>query len=117
MNALIPIVKTSLKQLLWRPSSVLIALSLACVAFSRAAQAVTPAPDGGYPNQNTAEGEDALLKLTTGSNNTAIGFQALVSNTDGQGNTAIGASQVRRPRFELANKERRTAPLLPVFTE
>jgi hypothetical protein len=28
---------------------------LACFALSPAAQAVTPAPDGGYPNQNISE--------------------------------------------------------------
>src|SRR6476469_8178048 len=54
------------------------------------AQAVTPAPDGGYPNQNTAEGDDALFSLTTGSNNTAVGWFALRENTDGSNNTAVG---------------------------
>lgn len=28
-------------------------------------QAVSPPPDGGYPNQNTAEGQNALLSVTT----------------------------------------------------
>jgi hypothetical protein len=41
------------------------------------AQAVSPPPDGGYPDDNTAEGTDALFKLTSGIGNTAIGFQAL----------------------------------------
>jgi hypothetical protein len=54
------------------------------------AQAVTPAPDGGYPNQNTAEGDDALFSLTTGSNNTAIGWWSLRTNTEGFNNTAVG---------------------------
>src|SRR5207237_1353328 len=52
---------------------------------------VTPAPDGGYPNRNTAEGDSALLNLTTGSANTANGFQALVSDTAGSQNAANGA--------------------------
>ena len=56
-----------------------------------AAFAVDPPPDGGYPNQNTAEGEDALLALTTGFANTAIGFEALSSNTSGDFNTANGS--------------------------
>ena len=36
-------------------------------ALSPTARAVTPAPDGGYPNNNTAEGDNALFSLTTGS--------------------------------------------------
>jgi len=51
---------------------------------------VVPAPDGGYPNNNTAEGTDALFSLTNGDNNTAIGFTALYSNTGGGNNTAVG---------------------------
>src|SRR5438105_2130140 len=68
----------------------LVALALAWFALSPMAQAVTPAPDGGYPNQNTAEGDKALFSLTTGVNNTANGFQALQSNTTGSYNTANG---------------------------
>ena len=51
-----------------------IATLLACLALSPGAQALTPAPDGGYPNQNTAEGDDALFSLTTGSRNAAVGL-------------------------------------------
>jgi hypothetical protein len=68
----------------------LIPLVLAWFALSPTVRAVVPAPDGGYPNQNTAEGEDALFSLTTGINNTAIGFQALHDNTTGNQNTANG---------------------------
>ena len=64
-------------------------LSLACVMT---AFAVDPPPDGGYPNQTTAEGEDALLNLTTGVDNTALGFHALQSTTTGFENTAVGES-------------------------
>jgi len=53
--------------------------------------AVSPAPDGGYPANNTAEGDDALFSLTTGHDNTAIGFDSLYSNTEGFNNTASGA--------------------------
>jgi endosialidase-like protein len=56
------------------------------------ARAVLPAPSGGYPGQNTAEGDNALFSLTTGVSNTAIGFEALFSNTYGLGNTAVGDS-------------------------
>jgi hypothetical protein len=70
---------------------VLVALSLACFAFSPGAQAVSPPPDGGYPGGNTAEGQDALLHLTTGAHNTAVGFSSLKSDTTGSYNTAIGS--------------------------
>ena len=70
-----------------------LALALAWFALSPPAHAVTPAPDGGYPNQNTAEGDSALFSLTTGTDNTAIGFDALYSNTGvyGSWNTAVGS--------------------------
>src|SRR5207249_626255 len=70
----------------------LIPLALACFALLAAPNAfgVTPAPDGGYANENTAEGSDALFSLTTGVNNTAIGFEALYYNTTGNHNTANG---------------------------
>jgi endosialidase-like protein len=53
-------------------------------------KAVVPAPGGGYPNFNTAEGDQALLTLTTGAWNTALGFQALSHDTTGTSNTATG---------------------------
>src|SRR6266550_4261276 len=61
------------------------------IALSLTAQAVVPAPDGGYPRQNTAEGAGALLSLTTGGFNTAVGYLSLQGNTTGSGNTATGA--------------------------
>jgi len=72
----------------------LITLALAWFALSPTPNAfgVSPAPDGGYPNFNTAEGTDALFSLTTGSSNTANGDSALYSNTTGGGNTANGTS-------------------------
>jgi hypothetical protein len=70
----------------------LVLFVLACFALSPIARAVDPPPDGGYPNGNTAEGEDALLSLTTGEFNTAIGFQALFNNLTGNGNTATGSN-------------------------
>jgi hypothetical protein len=69
---------------------VLLTFALVCFVLSPTAQAVVPAPDGGYANNNTAEGTNALLHLTTGSDNTAIGFNALFSNTRGHDNTANG---------------------------
>ncbi len=75
----------------------LIPLVLACFALAPApkAFAVTPAPDGGYPNFNTAEGTNALFSLTNGDRNTANGFAALYSNTGGFQNTANGAAALQ----------------------
>jgi len=64
---------------------------LVCVIFLPRAQAVVPAPDGAYPNGNTAEGQNALFSLTTGGYNTAVGFVSLRSDTTNSFNTAIGA--------------------------
>ncbi len=69
----------------------LLLVALACFAFSPSTRAVSPAPDGGYANQNTAEGSDALFNLTSGESNTAIGYHALFSATRGGANTANGA--------------------------
>ena len=69
----------------------LIAGVLACFAISPVAQAVVPAPDGGYPGGNTAEGQAALFSLTIGGFNTGVGYLSLRSNTTASLNTAIGA--------------------------
>src|SRR5260370_5118733 len=74
-----------------RSASILPALALAAFALSPKVQAVSPPPDGGYAGGNTAEGQAALLSLTTGGFNTAVGFLSLRSDTTGQFNTAIGA--------------------------
>ncbi|MGI8957364.1 MAG: tail fiber domain-containing protein [Chthoniobacterales bacterium] len=67
------------------------AFFLACFALSPTARAVDPPPDGGYPNNNTAEGDGALFSLRDGFNNTAIGFNALYSLKRGSEETAIGS--------------------------
>jgi hypothetical protein len=69
----------------------LIVLLLVCFAPLQRTQGVVPAPDGGYPGGNTAEGENALFSLTSGTYNTAVGLESLGSNTGGKLNTAIGA--------------------------
>ena len=63
---------------------------LAC-SLLISAQAVSPPPDGGYPGGNTAEGQNALLSLTTGTYNTGVGFSSLSVTTTGKFNTAVGA--------------------------
>jgi hypothetical protein len=56
-------------------------------------KAVNPPPDGGYPGQNTAEGEEALFNLSPrATDDTAIGWRALFSTTTGNDNTAIGSA-------------------------
>jgi trimeric autotransporter adhesin len=70
---------------------VLITLALLCFALVQNTQAVSPPPDGGYPGGNTAEGQNALFSLTTGTSNTANGYEALKANTTGINNTAVGA--------------------------
>ena len=80
-----------------QPNLVIAALKLltmfACLGLASLAKALSPAPDGGYPNFNTAEGQNALLNLdtSTGSANTAVGSLSLQTNVDGSFNTGVGA--------------------------
>ena len=60
-------------------------VAFVCFGFlSTAVKRSAPAPDGGYPGGNTAEGQNALLSLTTGLYNTAIGLYALLSDSTGE---------------------------------
>jgi uncharacterized coiled-coil protein SlyX len=59
-------------------------------AFPLETRSVSPAPDGGYPNGNTAVGDAALFSLTNGTWNSALGLQALYHNSSGFYNTAVG---------------------------
>ena len=95
----ISIVANSITHSRLRHSFILIPLVLACFALSPRVQAVVPAPDGGYPGNNTAEGDNALFNLVVSNisdnvNNTAVGYNALVGITFlgvGSYNTATGA--------------------------
>jgi Chaperone of endosialidase len=80
----------------------LVACALACFVVLHQARAVVPAPDGGYPGRNTAEGDEALFNLTTGADNTAAGFGALFRNTTGSDNTAVGSQALFSNSFSLA---------------
>ena len=73
----------------YRFTSILIAVN--CFTFLAQTQAVTPPPDGCYPNSTTAEGCKALQSLTTGIANTGIGWYSLFGNSTGSYNTAVGA--------------------------
>jgi hypothetical protein len=81
----------------------LLSLLLAYFALSQQAHAVVPAPDGGYPGGNTAEGSSALLSLTTGTYNTALGLFSLRSNTTGNFNTATGAGALLSNTIGIRN--------------
>src|SRR6476620_10036884 len=67
-------------------------VNLAVLALTPTTRALLPppAPDGGYPGFNTAEGDGSLFSLTTGLGNTAVGFNSLHNNTNGFANTATG---------------------------
>jgi hypothetical protein len=80
-----------------------VAIAFAWFAFSPEVRAVDPPPDGGYPNDNTAEGTDALFSLTTGDGNTANGANALFNNTYGRLNTATGAFALQRNIYGAEN--------------
>ena len=74
-----------------KPALTAILLIIVCCTVSPTTWAVNPAPDGGYPGGNTAEGQNALFSLATGGFNTAVGFLSLKSDTTTSFNTAIGA--------------------------
>jgi trimeric autotransporter adhesin len=91
MNPLIPLRKAA-------------PLLLIVLALVPVAQAVVPAPDGGYPGGNTAEGQNALLSLTTGGFNAGIGWLSLRGLTTGSFNTGVGAGTLA-----LNNADQNTA--------
>ena len=81
LTNMIPRVRNSTGRPSPRRGFLLIVLGLASFAFSLTARVVIPAPDGGYLNQNTAEGDSALFSLTTGSSDTSIGLETLIDST------------------------------------
>ena len=64
--------------------------ALGCFTVLPGARAVTPPPDGCYPNFTTAEGCDALSSLTIGAGNTGLGWRALFTDSTGNFNTGVG---------------------------
>jgi len=85
------------------PQSLIVVL-IVCLGSLQNAQAVVPPPDGAYPNFTTAEGQNALLHLTTGIGNTAVGALSLSSDTTGNYNVAVGAGAL-----DLNNADSNTA--------
>jgi hypothetical protein len=70
---------------------ILVLAVLGGLMLAPAGRCLTPAPDGGYAGGNTAEGQNALLTLSSGTYNTAVGLISLESTTTGNFNTGIGA--------------------------
>jgi hypothetical protein len=84
--------KTLIKiRLARKVSAHFVVLMLAWFALIPLVHAVSPPPDGGYSGGNTAEGQNALLSLSSGTYNTAVGLFSLLSNTTGSFNSALGA--------------------------
>ena len=72
--------------------SVLSLVAFLCLlSAGHQAQALSPAPDGCYPNFTTAEGCNALNFLSSGAGNTGVGWRSLFSNTTANFNTGLGA--------------------------
>jgi len=69
-------------------------VGLVCFGLLPTMRAVSPPPDGGYPGQNTAEGQSALLHLSGGTYNTAVGWSSLGFSVTGDFNTAVGAGSL-----------------------
>jgi hypothetical protein len=79
-----------------RRGFLLIPLILVCFALCQQVQAaaVPESPDpprGLVPLSNTADGQNALLSITTGLYNSAFGFDAVLLNSDASFNTGLGA--------------------------
>src|SRR5882757_3648855 len=77
----------------WR-GFLLIPLILVCFAFAPQTRAVSPAPDGGYPGFNTAEGDQALFLLFGGLGNTGLGWRSNFSAIGASFNTGVGAGSL-----------------------
>ena len=86
------VIKTSIGGPFLRPYFILAAVALGFFALPQRTQAISPAPDGGYPGQNTAEGQSSLLHLAGGTYNTALGWSSLGFNVTGNFNTGVGAA-------------------------
>jgi hypothetical protein len=73
-----------------RIQSIIIVIILLLPGFLAKLQAVSPTPDGCYPNYTTAEGCNALSFLASGAGNTGLGWYSLHTDTTGSFNTGVG---------------------------
>src|SRR6266496_2247160 len=89
------VIKTETASFLTRGHCGQVLFTLGVLAFCQGTHAIVPAPDGGYPGYNTAEGQSALFSRTTGAWNTALGAFTLFGDTTGNGNTAVGINGLR----------------------
>jgi len=76
---------------------------LAFLSVTVSPQARATCQDACLTNNNTVQGDDALLNLTTGTDNTALGFNALLSNTTGTQNTGVGSQALTSNTIGGAN--------------
>src|SRR5213596_3033035 len=66
--------------------------ALVCFGLCQHMQSATDTPDpGSVSTGNTADGQGALLSLTTGLYNSAFGFLSVLSVSDGNFDTGVGA--------------------------
>ena len=87
----------------------LMLITLAGFALSPMAQAqLSPPQDGGYPGNNTAEGNNALDRYTTAHDNTAIGHNALTFDDAGSHNTAVGSQALLETGFSTTGGDYNT---------
>ena len=91
MEIMTSLISNSLIGRFLQSNVIFVVLAVPCLTVLPKSQAVVPAPDGGYPGFNTAEGINALFSLTAGAGNTAVGWYSLFSDTSGGFNTAVGA--------------------------
>src|SRR5437868_12954070 len=66
-------------------------VALALLPMAQAAPAPNTPDPGSKPVSNTADGQNAMLSITSGTHNAAFGFDALLSNSDANFNTAVGS--------------------------
>ena len=94
VNKLVSCGRDPARSLPFRRGFLLIPLILVCFAFAPQTRAVSPAPDGGYPGLNTAEGDQALFLLFGGFANTAVGWRSNFSAIAASFNVGVGAGSL-----------------------